>query len=313
MRCPNCGTENRPDLRFCEQCGTLLEAAALPGVEEARSEVAALQSCPRCGARSRAAARFCRQCGTPLETIEVQPEVAALRACPRCGAQNPPTLRFCEQCGTPLEAAALPGAIGVQPEVAALRACPRCGAQNPPTLRFCEQCGTPLEAAALPGVEKARPEVAALRACPRCGARSPAAARFCRQCGAPLGAAAPLAEPSPAVPLSRRRPRWIGWVAAGAALILVAIVGFSVLSHPKPTPSGEQAAIDVATLIVEEAFPEYAGAQRTVTEWEAGDGREIYVVSYSVEADPAKGEPYPRGLNIYFDPETRQVSIEEMD
>ncbi len=48
MRCPACQTENRPGIRFCEQCGATLEAA-----------------CAACGASVPAEARFCGACGAP--------------------------------------------------------------------------------------------------------------------------------------------------------------------------------------------------------------------------------------------------------
>jgi predicted amidophosphoribosyltransferase len=309
MRCSNCGTENRPGLRFCEQCGTPLAA----------EDEQALRTCSVCGTHSRDAARFCKQCGAPLE-VAAPPEIEAAepeppleQACSECGAYNRTTSRFCKQCGASLEIAAPPEIEAVEPEPQLVQTCPTCGAQNPATLRFCEQCGASLEIAAPPEIEAVEPEPQPVQTCPKCGAHSRDAARFCKQCGAPFVEVAPPAASKPAPTRSGRRPRWIVWAAAGAALTIIAVAAFFVLLYLRPTPEGEQAAIDVATLIVEEAFPEYAGAQRTVTKWDAGDGDDVYVVNYSIEADPAMGEPYPRGLNIYFDPETRQVSIEEMN
>lgn len=58
MRCPNCGTENQPGLRFCEQCGTPL----------AEAQLEAVQLCPRCRAHNRPGLRFCEQCAAPLAT-----------------------------------------------------------------------------------------------------------------------------------------------------------------------------------------------------------------------------------------------------
>ena len=49
MRCSKCRAENLDDARFCEACGTPLEAP-----------------CPSCGTRNRPAARFCRKCRAPL-------------------------------------------------------------------------------------------------------------------------------------------------------------------------------------------------------------------------------------------------------
>src|SRR5947208_14452004 len=49
MVCPTCQAENRPDRKFCAQCGTALAAA-----------------CPSCGAANQPGERFCGECGTAL-------------------------------------------------------------------------------------------------------------------------------------------------------------------------------------------------------------------------------------------------------
>jgi class 3 adenylate cyclase/tetratricopeptide (TPR) repeat protein len=49
MRCPQCGFENREQVRFCEECGTKLELA-----------------CPTCQAPVPPGRKFCGQCGHPL-------------------------------------------------------------------------------------------------------------------------------------------------------------------------------------------------------------------------------------------------------
>ncbi len=49
MICPTCGTENRPDRRFCSNCGSSLAV-----------------TCPNCGASNEPTDRFCGQCGQAL-------------------------------------------------------------------------------------------------------------------------------------------------------------------------------------------------------------------------------------------------------
>jgi adenylate cyclase len=47
--CASCGTENRPDRKFCLRCGSPLAAA-----------------CPNCGAANEREAAFCGECGQAL-------------------------------------------------------------------------------------------------------------------------------------------------------------------------------------------------------------------------------------------------------
>jgi class 3 adenylate cyclase/predicted ATPase len=49
MQCPNCNYENRPDRRFCTECGARLSVA-----------------CPACGAPTEAGEKFCGVCGAQL-------------------------------------------------------------------------------------------------------------------------------------------------------------------------------------------------------------------------------------------------------
>src|SRR4051794_36546042 len=50
VRCAACGTENRPDRKFCAQCGAALA-----------------RPCPTCGAANLPGERFCGECGRALE------------------------------------------------------------------------------------------------------------------------------------------------------------------------------------------------------------------------------------------------------
>ena len=51
MRCPRCTFENRPGIRFCEECGGTLE-----------------QLCPACGTAVPPGRKFCGGCGQVLGT-----------------------------------------------------------------------------------------------------------------------------------------------------------------------------------------------------------------------------------------------------
>jgi hypothetical protein len=63
MKCGSCGSENSPEGRFCEQCGTPLEA-----------------HCPECGAGVGLTARYCGSCGCRLATAEGARSSAAASA-----------------------------------------------------------------------------------------------------------------------------------------------------------------------------------------------------------------------------------------
>ena len=62
MKCPKCGDENRPEARFCKQCGQSLGAQAAPP----ESPTIPGTVCPACGATVRPRSRFCPRCGKPL-------------------------------------------------------------------------------------------------------------------------------------------------------------------------------------------------------------------------------------------------------
>jgi class 3 adenylate cyclase/tetratricopeptide (TPR) repeat protein len=52
VTCPTCGTESRPDARFCSECATPLAAG-----------------CPACGTQNAPGAKFCSECATPLAPV----------------------------------------------------------------------------------------------------------------------------------------------------------------------------------------------------------------------------------------------------
>jgi rRNA maturation endonuclease Nob1 len=58
MKCPNCRTENREGVKFCEQCGAKLE-----------------QQCPNCKARIPLDSNFCGGCGHDLRTRKQAPSI----------------------------------------------------------------------------------------------------------------------------------------------------------------------------------------------------------------------------------------------
>lgn len=78
-QCPRCGTENRPGIAFCRNCGQRLIAAGVAATVERPSTPEGTQSCPRCGTHNRAGVAFCQNCGANLRTSSagyVPPAVA---------------------------------------------------------------------------------------------------------------------------------------------------------------------------------------------------------------------------------------------
>ena len=65
-QCPRCGTENRPGLSFCRNCGQRLVAAGAASTVERPGVPEGTQACPRCGTHNRAGVAFCQNCGANL-------------------------------------------------------------------------------------------------------------------------------------------------------------------------------------------------------------------------------------------------------
>lgn len=65
-QCPRCGTENRPGVAFCRNCGQRLVAAGVAPTVQRPSAPEGTQACPRCGTHNRAGVAFCQNCGANL-------------------------------------------------------------------------------------------------------------------------------------------------------------------------------------------------------------------------------------------------------
>jgi hypothetical protein len=84
-QCPRCGTENRPGIAFCSNCGQRLVAAGAPATVARPAAPEGTQACPRCGTHNRAGVPFCQNCGANLRPAEpgVGPAVPAAGAAER--------------------------------------------------------------------------------------------------------------------------------------------------------------------------------------------------------------------------------------
>ena len=65
-QCPRCGTENRPGLAFCRECGQRLVAAGVAPTVERPGTPEGTLACPRCGTHNRTGVAFCQNCGANL-------------------------------------------------------------------------------------------------------------------------------------------------------------------------------------------------------------------------------------------------------
>jgi len=65
-RCPRCGTENRPGIAFCRECGQRLISPGAASTLARPAPEDGTVACPRCGTHNRAAAAFCANCGANL-------------------------------------------------------------------------------------------------------------------------------------------------------------------------------------------------------------------------------------------------------
>jgi hypothetical protein len=89
--CPRCGTENRPGLAFCRNCGQRLVAAGVATTVERPGTPEGTMACPRCGTHNRAGVAFCQNCGANLRGTApgyVPPAVAGAATAERTAAQR---------------------------------------------------------------------------------------------------------------------------------------------------------------------------------------------------------------------------------
>ena len=111
-QCARCGTENRPGIAFCRNCGQRLVAAGTTTTVERPSAPEGTQACPRCGTHNRAGVAFCQNSGANMRGPE--PGAAAAedaRTAPRGGAVLGPIVLIVGAVGV-IVAWLLPFALG---------------------------------------------------------------------------------------------------------------------------------------------------------------------------------------------------------
>lgn len=132
--CTSCGNDVTGK-KFCQQCGTPVQATASP--------VATSAVCPRCNEEAKPGAAFCMHCGSALSSqtkVATAPSQPLTRLCPACHTEVPVANAFCTNCGANMQADATPA------PAPASSFCTNCGKQNAPGVHFCATCGSPIGA-----------------------------------------------------------------------------------------------------------------------------------------------------------------------
>ncbi len=150
MKCPTCGADNDPANRFCDQCGSRLDAASAPAATPiAEQPTVAAATCPNCGSAILPGEAFCDECGTPLNAtpVPVNTVVPSADAPTMIGHPAPTSADV----PTSADAPTMIGMPAPTPSQDASSAqagsiCPACGHQNLPGDQFCDNCGAALTA-----------------------------------------------------------------------------------------------------------------------------------------------------------------------
>lgn len=106
--CPQCGVENPPAARFCDQCGAALIPVTTPVATPVPASVPVVPTQPPVAS-------------TPQRPFTAVAPAGAGVICAQCGASALPGEAFCDNCGAPLSAptpsANMPsGSAGVSPQ-----------------------------------------------------------------------------------------------------------------------------------------------------------------------------------------------------
>src|SRR5262245_10515704 len=131
MKCSTCGTENDAANRFCDQCGSRLDAGAAASSAQAAlsaQPTAAAATCPSCGAVVLPGEAFCDECGASLSGVAAPPVSSG-------ASYDAPTVY-----APPMPSGAVAAAPAGEPGLV----CAACGHQNLAGDRFCDNCGAAL-------------------------------------------------------------------------------------------------------------------------------------------------------------------------
>jgi hypothetical protein len=88
-QCPRCGTENRPGVAFCRNCGQRLVAAGVTTTVERPGAPEGTMQCPRCGTHNRTGVAFCQNCGANLRAAAAAAHIGPGYVPPAVPATSP--------------------------------------------------------------------------------------------------------------------------------------------------------------------------------------------------------------------------------
>ena len=138
QKCPKCNTMHPDDKKFCNVCGTKLEASTR-------------LVCPSCGAEAKSEdVKYCLECGVKFDgekqlikkTVDYR-----IRICSKCGhvlANN--SLKFCNKCGNRVDDEK--GSMVWGDDDKFYRVCTHCGLGyklDEKEITFCKRCGNKLD------------------------------------------------------------------------------------------------------------------------------------------------------------------------
>lgn len=350
MKCPNCQSENREGIHFCETCGTKLPEKVLP-----KGPV-----CPICSNENRPGIQFCEYCGQELAT-DIKPTVKKIEQqfCPACGKSNRTGIKFCEYCGALLKEELIPEIEVTEIKQADIKApeinlpasqtCSACGKINRMGIQFCEYCGNNLTEEKTRVVPKAQGQP-----CPACGKPNRTGIKFCEFCGESFA-------PKPKVLIQPKKKRsLLTYLVPGAAIVtlvlIVAIIGLqnnrtrdtggysppALPDEATPAPradaeippeaaqpgseSGEVVtfpdygdlnnlsepqAQTIANAFVDKYYPELALSEEPDVAYIEENGQELIEVVYSSEGTSESGVVIQQVIIIDINPNTGMVTILE--
>lgn len=326
MRCPNCGTENRPGAQFCRHCAAPLIRLAAPGSAAPGQASPAVSLVAQRGPQ--AGQTFALHDG--VNTIGRAPGNDVLLSESSVSRHHARIMVRPEgvwiedlgsTSGTFVNGQRVTGSTWLRSgDAVQVGGSVILGVQVASAMAPAFPTAPPSVAAPTAAVPLAAAQPQAMQVCPSCGAQNRPGVRFCEQCAAPLVAGVP---PAPARrPKRRRRALLVGSLIGVSALVVLALVG---MLYVRPLLGGglqlpsvgdwstmtEDEATAIGTSIIEQEYPELASVTPTVTEGQV-QGHRIYDVSFSTMV-PVEGGEFRWAVIVAIDTDSEEISVFESD